>query len=133
MKRSVKDMVTAANAEIETLSQADASALLNDENHVFIDIRDIRELQMQGKIAGAIHAPRGMIEFWVDPDSPYHKTYFAEDKKFIFYCASAWRSALTTQTLQNMGLGRVCHLEGGFMGWKEAGLPIEALPPRNTD
>ena len=100
---------------------------MHDEAVTIVDIRDIRELQREGKVPGAIHAPRGMLEFWVDPDSPYHRELFSEEKKFIFYCASAWRSALATQTVQQMGMSNVCHMSGGFSAWKEAQQPIESV------
>ena len=127
MKITAAEMVEQANAEIETLSVADAKALLGQDGVQFVDIRDIRELQKLGKITGAVHAPRGMLEFWVDPQSPYHREVFASGDKLILYCASAWRSALATKTLQDMGLANVCHLEGGFTAWSEAGGGIEEL------
>jgi rhodanese-related sulfurtransferase len=119
-----KDMIAAANADVETIPAADALALLEDANIVLVDLRDIRELQRDGMIPGAFHCPRGMLEFWVHPDSPYHKPVFAEDKKFVFYCASGWRSALSTKAVQDMGLAPVAHIGGGFTAWKEAGGPI---------
>jgi rhodanese-related sulfurtransferase len=96
---------------------------LDDPNIVFVDIRDVRELEREGMIPNALHAPRGMLEFWVDPESPYYKPIFGEGKRLILYCASAWRSALATETLQKMGIPKVCHLEGGFSAWKKAQLP----------
>lgn len=123
-RKSVKDLVDAANSEIRTYTQDEAASLLHDENVQLVDIRDVRELQRDGMIEGAFHAPRGMLEFWVDPDSPYHKEIFAEDKTFIFYCASAWRSALATKAAQDVGLQNCGHLEGGFLGWKKAGRPF---------
>jgi rhodanese-related sulfurtransferase len=110
-------------AEIETVSLEKAQALLDDPDTVFVDIRDVRVLEREGMIPNALHAPRGMLEFWVDPDSPYFKPVFGEGKRFILYCASAWRSALATETLQKMGLPRVAQLEGGFSAWKQAELP----------
>lgn len=130
IKLGYKAMVEAAEKEIETIDVATALDFLEDDNTLFVDIRDIRELQREGKIPGAHHAPRGMLEFWVDPESPYHHEVFAEEKKFIFYCAAAWRSALATQTVQKMGMQNVCHIEGGFAAWKEAQAPIEQLEPR---
>jgi rhodanese-related sulfurtransferase len=124
----VKQLVDAAEREIESLSLAEAKAMLGGEEAVFVDIRDIRELQREGKIKGAIHAPRGMLEFWVDPASPYHRDVFAQDKTYVLYCASAWRSALATQALQNMGMDNVCHIAGGFTAWKAAELPMEPVP-----
>lgn len=124
--KGYKALLADANSRIETISAADAKALLDDPDTVFVDIRDPRELSRDGMIPGAFHAPRGMLEFWVDPDSPYHKPIFASGKRFVFYCASAWRSALATDTVRAMGLEPVCHLEGGFKAWKEAGLPVAA-------
>ena len=120
-----QQLVDEANAEIETVSVEDALTLLDDDGVTFVDIRDVRELKREGRIPGAVHAPRGMLEFWVDPDSPYHREVFASGKKFVFYCASAWRSALATQALQRMGLKPVVHIGGGFTAWREAGGPIE--------
>ena len=127
MKVGYKQLVDEAEKEVETISVDDAGSLLDDESVVFVDIRDIRELQREGKLPGATHAPRGMLEFWVDPDSPYHREIFAQEKKFVFYCASAWRSALATKTLQDMGMENVCHMGGGFTAWKEAGKPVETV------
>ena len=128
--KSVKDLVAEANAKIQTISFAEAEGLLSSSKHVFVDLRDIRELQKTGKIPNAFSCPRGMLEFWIDPQSPYHKEIFNQDKTYIFYCASAWRSALSTLTAQEMGLTPVCHLEGGFSAWQKAGLPIEEMPKR---
>ncbi len=125
MKKTAAKLVSEANAEIETLSVADAKALHGQDGVRFVDIRDIRELHKLGKVAGAVHAPRGMLEFWVDPESPYHRDVFASGDKLVLYCASAWRSALATKTLQDMGLENVCHLEGGFTAWSEAGGSVE--------
>nr|WP_216859889.1 rhodanese-like domain-containing protein [Polynucleobacter sp. UK-Kesae-W10] len=111
-------------AHIETIPLGEAQLLLSDPNVQWVDIRDVRELEREGMIAGAFHAPRGMLEFWVDPESPYFKPVFGEGKRLLLYCASAWRSALATATLQKMGVPHVCHLEGGFTAWKNAGLPI---------
>ena len=127
MKVGFKDLIERAEHNIESISVDQAEALIGDNNTVFVDIRDIRELQREGKLPGATHAPRGMLEFWVDPDSPYHREIFAENKKFVFYCASAWRSALAADTLQEMGMKNVCHMGGGFTAWKEAGKPLEAV------
>ncbi len=89
-----------------------------------------RELEREGRVPGAFHCPRGMLEFWIDPASPYHKPVFAEPKRFLFYCASGWRSALAARTAQEMGLDGVAHLGGGLKAWREAGGPVEAVPPR---
>ena len=123
----VKQMVADANARITTIPTAEAITLVDSPDHVFVDLRDIRELQRTGKVPGAFSCPRGMLEFWVDPASPYHKDVFAQDKTFVFYCASAWRSALSTLTVQEMGLAPVAHVEGGFSAWEKAGGPIEAV------
>ncbi|MCS5571571.1 MAG: rhodanese-like domain-containing protein [Pseudomonadales bacterium] len=131
MKVGFKDLIERAERNIESISVDQAEALIGDNNTVFVDIRDIRELQREGKLPGATHAPRGMLEFWVDPDSPYHREIFAENKKFVFYCASAWRSALATDTVQSMGMNKVCHMAGGFNAWKEAGKDIEQQERKN--
>ena len=131
MKVGFKDLIERAERNIESISVDQAEALIGDNNTVFVDIRDIRELQREGKLPGATHAPRGMLEFWVDPDSPYHREIFAENKKFVFYCASAWRSALATDTVQTMGMNKVCHMAGGFNAWKEAGKDIEQQERKN--
>jgi hypothetical protein len=123
LKIGYEALITQAMAQIETVPLEEAQALLDDPNIVFVDIRDIRELEREGMIPNALHAPRGMLEFWVDPESPYYKPIFGEDKRLILYCASAWRSALATETLQKMGVPKVCHLEGGFSAWKKAQLP----------
>ena len=125
LKIGYQELIARAMAEIETITLEQAQALLKDPNTVFVDIRDVRELEREGMIPDAFHAPRGMLEFWVDPDSPYFKPIFGEGKRIVLYCASAWRSSLSTQTLQNMGLSDVCHVEGGFSAWKKAGLPIQ--------
>ena len=127
MKVGYKKLIDEAEKNIETMSIDEVAGLLHDETVTIVDIRDIRELQREGKLPGAIHAPRGMLEFWVDPDSPYHRELFSEEKKFVFYCASAWRSALATQTVQQMGMNNVCHMSGGFTAWKEAEQPIEPV------
>jgi rhodanese-related sulfurtransferase len=128
--KGVKQLVEEANAEIETVPLDAAKALLEDDGVVFVDIRDVRELDREGMIPGAMHAPRGMLEFWIDPDSPYHKDIFASGKKFLLYCAGAQRSALAAKAIQDMGLTPVAHLEGGFGGWKEAGGPTVDRPRR---
>jgi rhodanese-related sulfurtransferase len=130
LKIGYRALIDAAEAEIETLTPDAARALLGDDDVVFVDIRDIRELTREGKIPDAFHATRGMLEFWIDPDSPYHKEVFASSKRFVFYCQSGWRSALATQTVQRMGLPRVCHIGGGFRAWVDAGYPVEAVERR---
>jgi rhodanese-related sulfurtransferase len=125
MKIGYRALIEAAEREIETLTVADAQALLDDPNVVFVDLRDVRELAREGKIPNAFHAPRGMLEFWVDPESPYHKDVFSSGKRLVFFCQSGWRSALATQTVQRMGLTNVCHIGGGFSAWKAANAPVE--------
>lgn len=115
-------MIEAAKGDIETIPIADAIDSLESENTIFVDLRDIREIQREGMIPGAFHCPRGMLEFWVHPQSPYHKPIFAaRGKKFVFYCASGWRSALATRDMQALGLNPVAQVEGGFSAWKKAG------------
>ena len=125
MKRGYKDLVEEAEREIVTLSAEEAAALSGDAGVVFVDLRDIRELARDGKIPGAVHAPRGMLEFWVDPDSPYHREVFSQDKRFVFFCAGGLRSALATKAVQDMGLENVAHIAGGFGAWRDAGCPVE--------
>jgi len=128
LKKTVAEMVAEANAEIETIPAADAIKLKDDPNILLVDIRDIRELDRDGRVPGALHAPRGMLEFWVDPATPYHREVFASGKKFVFFCAAGGRSALAAQALQRMGLEPVAHMGGGFGAWKAAGGPIEMKP-----
>ncbi len=127
MKVTVKQLVDKAMKEIETISVEQAKASLDDENTVVIDIRDIRELYREGKIPGATHAPRGMLEFWADPESEYHRDVFSSGKKLVLYCAKSHRSALATQALQNMGLESICHIGGGFEAWTNAELATEEV------
>tara|TARA_Y100001934_G_C12283695_1_gene741243 strand:+ start:732 stop:1139 length:408 start_codon:yes stop_codon:yes gene_type:complete len=127
--RTVKQMVAEANEEVEEISIDAARGLLGHSNVLFIDIRDIREVAKTGRVVGARHVPRGMLEMWIDPETPYHREFFAEDRKFIFYCAGAWRSALAAKTAQDMGLSPVAHLEGGIDAWIRAGGPID--PPKD--
>jgi rhodanese-related sulfurtransferase len=124
LKKGYRQLVDEAMAEIRTYSVEEARAKLSDPEVQFVDIRDVRELEREGVIPGAFSAPRGMIEFWVDPDSPYFKPVFAGKKEYIFFCAAGWRSALTTKTVQDMGMENVAHIDGGFSGWKQAGAPV---------
>jgi rhodanese-related sulfurtransferase len=126
MKKGFKAMLAEANAEVETLDVGQALALVGKEDVVFVDLRDPRELDREGRMPGAFACTRGMLEFWIDPESPYHKPIFAEDKRFVFFCAGGWRSALAAKTAQDMGLEKVAHVEGGFGAWKQAGGPVEA-------
>lgn len=127
--KSAAALVAEANDAVQTLTIAEAQALHRSDNTVFIDLRDIRELAKTGRIAGAKHVPRGMLEFWIDPASPYHNALFAEDKTFVFYCASGWRSALAAKAAQDMGLKPVAHIEGGITAWLKANGPID--PPKD--
>ena len=126
---SVKQLVDTAKARIEEIPATDALAFAERDDVVIVDIRDVRERQKLGFIPQSVHAPRGMLEFWVDPDSPYHKPVFAEDKKFILHCASGWRSALAAASLLDMGF-EVAHITEGFSGWVEAGGAVEMAEPR---
>jgi len=122
---SAKQLVEAAKSEIEEISAADALKLLGRDDVLLVDIRDPRERERDGKVPGTFHCTRGMIEFWIDPDSPYYKPQFGEDKKFVFFCAGGLRSALAAKTAQDMGLKPVAHVIGGYKAWKEAGGPTE--------
>lgn len=117
----VKTLVDDAKRVITSISVDDAITRHTDAKDVFIDIRDIRELQREGTIPGAFHAPRGMLEFWADPQSPYHKSVFATDQTIILFCASSWRSALAAKTLQDMGMTNIIEMNGGFTAWRKAG------------
>lgn len=130
--KNVHDIVTAAKAELDNISPAEAKRRVDEDGALLVDIRDVRELQRTGVPIGAHHAPRGMLEFWVSPDSPYHQEIFAEDREFIFSCASGWRSALTAKTLQDMGLERVSHIESGFSGWQADGMPVQPYDEWNA-
>jgi rhodanese-related sulfurtransferase len=121
--KGIKALLDEANAEVTTLPVAEAKILYDNDAYQFIDLRDIREIQRTGMIPGAFSCPRGMLEFWIDPESPYHKEVFNQDKTYVFYCASAWRSALSAKQAQDMGLGPVMHLEGGFSKWSAEGGP----------
>jgi rhodanese-related sulfurtransferase len=133
--RGIKAMIDEANAEIETVSAADAIAAYRrgaDSDVVIVDIRDPREIERDGKIPGAFSCTRGMLEFWIDPQSPYAKPIFQDDKKFIFHCAGGLRSALAAKTAQDMGLKPVAHLGGGFAAWRDAGGPVEKWEPKKA-
>jgi rhodanese-related sulfurtransferase len=124
--KGIKELCAEAEQEIETMTVDQVMAARDDENTVLVDIRDIRELWRDGTIPGAVHAPRGMLEFWVDPESPYHRDLFASGKKFIFYCAGGLRSALAAQSVHRMGLAPVAHMRGGYGAWVKAEGPTEA-------
>lgn len=125
--RGYKALLAEAEAEIAAVSVAELGALLGNTEVAVVDLRDIRELVRDGQIPGAFHCPRGMLEFWIDPESPYHKEIFQADKRFVFYCGSGWRSALAAKTAQDMGLTPVAHLAGGFSSWRKAGAPVEPV------
>ena len=129
LKTSVAEMVAAARARIEELETDEALGLVGDPSVVFVDLRDIRERQRSGFIPGSFHCPRGMAEFWIDPESPYFKAIFGEERRFVFHCASGWRSALTVATLQDMGF-EAAHLKDGFSDWEKRGGPIEFAKPK---
>lgn len=124
LKRGYKQLVEDATQRIDTLSVADAQEKLDDPDVVFVDIREPAELDREGMIPGAFNAPRGLLEFWVDPESPYHKEALEPGKHLILYCQSAWRSALAAAALADMGVAPVSQIEGGFSAWKEAGAPV---------
>ncbi|SFG86607.1 Rhodanese-related sulfurtransferase [Palleronia marisminoris] len=121
----VETLVANAKARIETLALEEARARAERGDALLVDIRDVRELDRQGRVPGAVHAPRGMLEFWVDPESPYHREVFATDKQLILFCAGAMRSALAVATLRDMGLENVAEMDEGFAGWTARGLPVE--------
>lgn len=121
----IKQLCDEANKVIETVTVEQAIELHKEDNVVIIDIRDVRELGREGRIPGSYHCPRGMVEFWIDPDSPYHKDVFTQDKSFIFHCAGGLRSALATEVAQRMGLHPVFNMAGGYGAWRDAGGPVE--------
>ncbi|MEQ8230212.1 MAG: rhodanese-like domain-containing protein [Gammaproteobacteria bacterium] len=123
--KGIKELCAEAEQEIETMTVEQVAAVKDDPDVQLVDIRDVRELWRDGAIAGSVHAPRGMLEFWVDPQSPYHREDFASGKKFIFYCAGGMRSALAAQTVHRMGLAPVAHMAGGYGAWVKAGMPTE--------
>jgi len=125
-------LVDAAERDIENLTVEDAIALHGRDDVTFIDVRDPRELEREGRVPGAFHCPRGMLEFWLDPESPYYRPVFGEDKQFVFFCAGGWRSALAAHTAQRMGLKPVAHIRGGFGAWRKANGPVEAPKPKST-
>ena len=125
-----KAMLAEAEAAVTTLGAAEAVAAAAGGGTVLVDLRDPRELEREGRVPGAFHCPRGMLEFWIDPESPYAKPVFQEDKKFVFFCAAGWRSALSAHTAQKLGLKPVAHIEGGFAAWKAAGGAVEMPKPK---
>jgi len=130
MKKGFRQLVDEAKSRIKTLSLEDARTKHGNGEFVFVDLRDVRELEREGMIPDAVHCPRGMLEFWIDPDSPYYKDVFGSGKSFIFYCNGAWRSALATDVAQQMGLEPVYEMDGGFAAWKKAGFPVAERPSK---
>lgn len=128
LKKNVRTLLDEAAAKTQGISAEAAQAKLGDDNTVFVDIRDVRELERDGMIPGAFHAPRGMLEFWVDPESKYYKPVFVPDKAYILYCAADWRATLAAGVLAEMGMAQIYHLEGGFEEWKKAGRPVGSRP-----
>ena len=124
--KGIKELCAEAETVVETWTVDEARTHLEDEDVVFVDIRDIRELWREGAIPGAVHAPRGMLEFWVDPESPYARDVFQSGKRFMFFCAGGLRSALAAKSVQEMGLSPVCHMAGGYSAWKKVDYPTEA-------
>ncbi|HYB40429.1 MAG TPA: rhodanese-like domain-containing protein [Candidatus Methylomirabilis sp.] len=132
LRKGFRQLVDEAKSRIRTLSLEEARARHGAEGVVFVDLRDVRELEREGMIPGAFHCPRGMLEFWIDPESPYFKDVFGSGKEFVFYCNGAWRSALAADVAQQMGLEPVAELDGGFTAWKKAGLPVAERPSKKS-
>ena len=131
----LETLIEEAEAEIEVIDAAGLHAEIGSDDVVVIDLRDVRELQREGHLPGAVHMPRGMLEFWIAPESPYARDVFQEDKRFVFYCAMGWRSALACQIATKMGLERAAHLDGGFVAWQKAGfdvVPYEKKPKKKA-
>ena len=131
LKKGCKQLLAEANREIETIPPSAAIALLGQPEIVFVDLRDPREMEREDKIPSAFACTRGMLEFWIDPESPYAKPILTEPKRFIFFCAGGWQSSLAAKTAQDMGLDSIAHIEGGFSAWKQAGGPVEPPKPRS--
>ena len=130
--KTAQELVAQAMQIVTTHSVEQARALHGRDNVVFVDVRDVRELEREGVIPGAVHAARGMLEFWFDPTSPYHREVFAQDKEFVLFCAAGWRSALSARTLMEMGVPRVSHIDGGFTAWKAADAPVTEKPKKQA-
>lgn len=128
--RGYKALLAEADAQVKALEVAEVQELMGNPGVVFVDLRDPRELEREGRMPGAFHCPRGMLEFWIDPESPYAKPEFQQDKQFVFFCAGGWRSALAARAAQDMGLKPVAHMKGGFGAWKQAGAPVEEAKPK---
>jgi len=132
IRKGIKQLIAEAELRSRGISVEEAKKRIGDGNTVFVDIRDVRELEREGMIPGAFHAPRGMLEFWVDPESPYYKSVFTEDKTFILYCQADWRGTLAAATLGDMGMTNVLHLQGGFGEWRKAGAPTAPKPEKKN-
>ena len=130
IKKGFKQMVDEAKSRVKQTSLEEGKSKLGKDGVVFVDLRDVRELEREGVIPGAVHAPRGMLEFWVDPESPYHREVFAPGRPLLLFCAAGWRSALAARSLLEMGVEPVAHLEGGFSAWKAAGAPVADKPAK---
>jgi rhodanese-related sulfurtransferase len=131
--KGYRALVDEAMAQVKTYSVADVRARMDDAGMQIVDIRDVRELQHEGSVPGSLHAPRGMLEFWVDPASPYFKKAFADEgKEYVLFCGAGWRSALAAKTLQDMGMSNVAHIDGGFTEWKKQGAPVETMEERKA-
>ena len=133
LRKGFRQLLAEAEHKAPAISIEDARRRLGDGSTVFVDIRDVRELERDGLIPGAFHAPRGMLEFWVDPESPYYKPVFTEDRTYILYCQADWRGVLAAATLKEMGLPNVFHLAGGYGEWRKAGAPTEARKKSGKD
>lgn len=127
LTKGFRQLVAEAESQVKSLSSAEVQQKLKaqDEGLLLIDLRDVREVKREGKIPQSLHIPRGMLEFWIDPDSPYYRTEFDQAKEIILYCNKGWRSALAAQTLQTMGVENVAHLEGGMEQWQADNGPVE--------
>ena len=130
IKKGIKQLIAEAEGRSTGISVEEARQRIDDGRTVFVDIRDVRELEREGMIPDAFHAPRGMLEFWVDPESPYYKPVFTDDKTFILYCQADWRGTLAAAALGDMGMANVLHLQGGFGQWRKAGGPTAARPKK---
>jgi len=131
--KSVKELVEEANGQVQILSPSEALERQGSGKAKLVDIRDIRELEREGRVEDSIHAPRGMLEFWFDPQSPYHREVFADPgTEYVLFCAAGWRSALATKTLTDMGFENIAHIDGGFGALKDAGAPIGEQKPRKA-
>ena len=123
IQKGYKKLVEEAEKNLQAIDSAELNAKLQglDDTLLLIDLRDVRELKREGKIPGALHIPRGMLEFWIDPDSPYYRAEFDKAEELILYCNKGWRSALAAQSLQAMGVENITHLQGGMEQWLKDG------------